>query len=211
MPDTAPLPPTFIAWRSILPLPLLQVWGPWPSASLPLRRSISVGKSLSRWPSPSFALGLAVLLLRRWHINRVLAVISVVILGVGAVIGTQLAHLAENVPGYHSNITEKIHSLRNTTTSNGVVGRTATMLSDLGNEITKPRDNPRNMSFGVEAIQFRRNAQCRDQSGCGVADRRRSVGPAAAADIGPIVRPACRLRNSVVAGGRLRSHPAPQP
>ena len=69
----------------------------------------------------SFALGPAVLLLRRWHINRVLAVISVVvvafavILSVGAVIGTQLAHLAENVPGYHSNITEKIHSLRDTT------------------------------------------------------------------------------------------------
>jgi hypothetical protein len=58
--------------------------------------------------------------------------------------------------------------------------------------------NPGNMSFGVEAIQFRRDAQCRDQSGCRVADRRRSVGPAAAADIGPIVRPACRLRNSVV-------------
>ena len=94
----------------------------------------------------SFALGPAVLLLRRWHINRVLAVISVVvvafavILSVGVVIGTQLAHLAENVPGYHSNITEKIHSLRDTTTSSGVVGRTATMLSDLGNEITKPRD-----------------------------------------------------------------------
>jgi adenylate cyclase len=68
---------------------------------------------------------------------------------------------------------------------------------------------PGNLSFGVEAIQFRRDAQCRDQSGCRVADRRRSVGPAAAADIGPIVRPACRLRNSVVAGGRLRSHLAP--
>src|SRR6202011_2541999 len=94
----------------------------------------------------SFALGPAVLLLRRWHINRVLAVISVVvvafavILSVGAVIGTQLAHLAENLPGYHSNITEKIHSFRDTTTSSGVVGRTATMLSELGNEITKPRE-----------------------------------------------------------------------
>jgi predicted PurR-regulated permease PerM len=94
----------------------------------------------------SFALGPSVLLLRRWHINRVLAVIAVVvlvfsvILGVGALIGSQLAHLAENLPGYQTNITEKIHSLRDTTTSSGVAGRAMKMLSDLGNEITKPRE-----------------------------------------------------------------------
>src|SRR6202011_1856138 len=94
----------------------------------------------------SFALGPPVLLLRRWHVNRVLAVIAVVvlvfsmILGVGALIGGQLAHLAENLPGYRYNITEKIHSLRDTTTSSGVVGRAAAMLSELGNEITSPRE-----------------------------------------------------------------------
>jgi predicted PurR-regulated permease PerM len=94
----------------------------------------------------SFALGPPVLLLRRWHVNRVLAVIAVVvlafslILGIGALIGSQLAHLAENLPGYKYNITEKIHSLRDTTTSSGVIGRAAAMLSDLGNEITKPRE-----------------------------------------------------------------------
>ena len=54
MPTSPPRPPTFIRWRSILPVRLLPVWGPWPSASLPLRRSISGGKSLFRWPSPSF-------------------------------------------------------------------------------------------------------------------------------------------------------------
>ncbi len=94
----------------------------------------------------SFALGPAVLLLRRWHVNRVLAVIVVVvlafsvILGIGALIGGQLAHLGENLPGYQANITEKIHSLRDTTASSGFVRRAATMLSDLGNEITKPRE-----------------------------------------------------------------------
>jgi predicted PurR-regulated permease PerM len=94
----------------------------------------------------SFALGPPVLLLRNWHVNRVLAVIAVVvlafavILGAGAVIGSQLAQLAENLPEYHTNITEKIHSLRDTTTSSGVVGRVTAMLSDLGNEITKPRE-----------------------------------------------------------------------
>ena len=94
----------------------------------------------------SFALGPPVLLLRNWHFNRVLAVIAVVVLafsvifGVGAVIGSQLAQLAESLPGYHTNITEKVHSLRDTTTSSGVVGRATAMLSDLGNEITMPRE-----------------------------------------------------------------------
>jgi predicted PurR-regulated permease PerM len=94
----------------------------------------------------SFALGPPVLLLRRWHINRAPAVIAVVVLAfaliasVGAVIGSQFAHLAENLPGYQTNITEKIQSLRDSTTSSGIVGRTATMLSNLGNEMTKSRE-----------------------------------------------------------------------
>lgn len=94
----------------------------------------------------SFALGPPVVFLRRWHINRVAAVITVValafavILGIFALIGSQLEQLAENLPGYQSNITEKIHSLRDTTASSSVVSRAATMLSDLGNEITKPRE-----------------------------------------------------------------------
>src|SRR5271167_4663203 len=68
----------------------------------------------------SFALGPPVLLLRRWHINRVPAVIVVValafsmILGIGGLIGSQVAHLAENLPRYQTNITEKVHSLRDT-------------------------------------------------------------------------------------------------
>jgi predicted PurR-regulated permease PerM len=93
----------------------------------------------------SFALGPGVLLLRRLHVNRTLAVVAVavlafaVIVGAGALIGSQLAHLAENLPGYQTNITDKIHSLRDGTTGSGVVGRAASMLSDLGNEIAKPR------------------------------------------------------------------------
>jgi predicted PurR-regulated permease PerM len=96
----------------------------------------------------SLALGPGVLLLRRWHINRVFAVIAVVVLafaviiGTGALIGSQLERLAENLPGYQTNITEKIHSLRDTTTRSGVVSRAATMLSDLGDEITKSHEKP---------------------------------------------------------------------
>jgi predicted PurR-regulated permease PerM len=92
----------------------------------------------------SFALGPPVLLLRRWGVNRVLAVIVVVvlafsvILGVGGLIGSQVAHLAENLPRYQTNITEKVHSLRDTMTGSGVVGRAATTLSDLGSELASP-------------------------------------------------------------------------
>ena len=52
--------------------------------------------------------------------------------GIGALIGSQLAHLAENLPGHQTYITEKIYLLRDTTTSNGVVGRAVPMLSHLG-------------------------------------------------------------------------------
>lgn len=77
----------------------------------------------------SFALGPPVLLLRRWGVNRVLAVIVMVvltfsvILGIGGLIGSQVAHLAENLPRHQTNITAKIHSLRDTMTGSGVVGR----------------------------------------------------------------------------------------
>ena len=96
----------------------------------------------------SFALRPVVALLRRWYVNRVVAVVAAVglafalIVGIGALIGSQLEHLAENLPEYHANIAEKIHSLRDTTTGSGIVSRTAAMLSDLGNEITKSKDKP---------------------------------------------------------------------
>jgi len=106
----------------------------------------------------SFVLGPPVLLLRRWRINRVVAVITVVVLafavivGIGVLIGSQLAVLAENLPGYQSNITEKIQSLRDTTTSSGAVGRAAKALSDIGNEITKPRKTPDGAAAPAPAV-----------------------------------------------------------
>jgi hypothetical protein len=52
----------------------------------------------------SFALAPLVLLLRRWHFNRVLSVVGTVFLafliifGIGALIGSQLAQLADDIP-----------------------------------------------------------------------------------------------------------------
>jgi len=94
----------------------------------------------------SFALAPWVLLLRRCHLGRVPSVIVVVVIafgtvsGLGFLLGSQLAHLAGNLPQYQYNITEKIHSFRGTAIREGIVGRTSTMLQDLGKEISKASD-----------------------------------------------------------------------
>jgi predicted PurR-regulated permease PerM len=94
----------------------------------------------------SFALGPPVLLLRRWHLGRVPAVIAVVMFafliigGIGAFAGTQLTHLAGELPGYQTNIAQKIQSLRHTTSKGGIVDRTSAMVRDLSTEIAKPSE-----------------------------------------------------------------------
>ncbi len=92
----------------------------------------------------SFALGPPVMLLRRWHFGRVPSVGATVVLaflvifGVGAILLGQVTHLAERLPLYQSNITAKIRSLQVTTTSDGIFGRTANAVKNLGKEIAKP-------------------------------------------------------------------------
>ena len=95
----------------------------------------------------SFVLAPLVLLLRRLHIPRVLSVIIavviafIVILGIGTLIGSQLAQLAENLPQYQTTITEKIQSVRSAAAGSGIVGRASSMLKDFGNEIAKAPEN----------------------------------------------------------------------
>jgi predicted PurR-regulated permease PerM len=92
----------------------------------------------------SFALGPPVLLLRRWHLGRVPAVIVVVLLafsiigGISTFVGTELARLAGDLPEYQTNIAQKIHSLRASTVRSGVVDRASKMVKNLGKEIEKP-------------------------------------------------------------------------
>nr|WP_295831787.1 AI-2E family transporter [uncultured Azospirillum sp.] len=63
--------------------------------------------------------------LERWRLGRVPSVLAVVVLlflaiiGFGAVVGSQLGDLADNLPTYQRNIHTKIESLRNTTVSTG--------------------------------------------------------------------------------------------
>jgi len=90
----------------------------------------------------SFALGPFVMVLRRWRFGRVPSVIAAVLFAVlvisaiGSLIGGQLAQLAENLPQYRNNITDKIHSLRGAATGSGIVARTSQILQDLSSEIT---------------------------------------------------------------------------
>jgi predicted PurR-regulated permease PerM len=91
----------------------------------------------------AFALVPLVRLLRRWHLGRVASVVVAVLLGaalvsgLGVVIGSQVAHLAGDLPQYQYNIREKISSLRSSAAGSGIVERASTMLKDLGDEFSK--------------------------------------------------------------------------
>jgi len=96
----------------------------------------------------SFAVGPLVLALRRWHFGRVLSVVTAVVLafslisGIGALIGSQLAALAQNLPLYSYNMAEKVQSLREAAAGSSIFGSVSGMLKDLGNEIAKPAETP---------------------------------------------------------------------
>ena len=98
----------------------------------------------------SFALGPLVMRLRRWHFGRAPSVVVTVLLAflvifsVGTLIGSQLTQLAEELPQYQTNITQKIHSIQNIGSGSGVVGRASAMLKTLGSEIAKTTETTDN-------------------------------------------------------------------
>ena len=89
----------------------------------------------------SFALAPVVMRLRRWRLGRVPSVIGVValmfvlIIGFGMVVGTQLVDLANNLPSYEQNIRAKIRSLRGAAAGSGIVDQASEMLRDLSKEL----------------------------------------------------------------------------
>jgi predicted PurR-regulated permease PerM len=91
----------------------------------------------------SFVLAPIVLLLRRARAGRVPSVLiavlfaCLVIFGIAALIGGQVAQLAQNLPEYQATITHKIQSLQDTATGSGIIGRASSMLSNLRKEITR--------------------------------------------------------------------------
>jgi predicted PurR-regulated permease PerM len=95
----------------------------------------------------SFVLAPLVRALQRWHVPRGLSVLTVVLLAflgifaIGAVIATQVAELAGDLPHYQATMREKIKSLRGTAATTGTLERAADVLQDLGKELNKPKES----------------------------------------------------------------------
>jgi predicted PurR-regulated permease PerM len=89
----------------------------------------------------AFALAPAVTLLHRLHVGRVLSVLLATLFAIAVIgvvflfIGTQLAHLATDIPRYERNVAHKIHALESSAMSNGFIARTSNLLNNLNNQI----------------------------------------------------------------------------
>ena len=89
----------------------------------------------------SFLLAPAVRWLRRWHIGRVTAVTSTVLIaflaliGFSAVVVQEISSLAQQLPEYRSNLEAKIRSLPGAVPGAGVFRRATSMFQELGREL----------------------------------------------------------------------------
>lgn len=93
----------------------------------------------------SFVLSPVLRVLRRLKLPRTLSVVTVVLvtfLGLatlGAVVASQIAELAIDLPRYQANLHEKIRSLKGATAGSGSMERVANMLQDLSTELNRPQ------------------------------------------------------------------------
>ncbi|HVR66297.1 MAG TPA: AI-2E family transporter [Verrucomicrobiae bacterium] len=108
----------------------------------------------------SFVLAPGVRLLIRWHVGRITSVLVMVaftftaILAVGAVVGTQIGTLAENLPRYESTVTGKIHSLQNALGQISILERASRMLRNISDEVSKPEvKEPSTTILGVPTAE----------------------------------------------------------
>jgi predicted PurR-regulated permease PerM len=89
----------------------------------------------------SFMLAPVIRGLRRLKLPKILAILVAVTLAfatigvVSVVVGSQLVQLADNLPRYEQNITQKTRSLRSPAGGGGVVERVTTTIEDLSNEL----------------------------------------------------------------------------
>lgn len=91
----------------------------------------------------SFMLAPVVAWLERLHVPRIPAVVAavtmtfLVISGLGFMIAGQLVQLAQEVPGYQTNIQEKIKAVKFIGGPDGLIGRTSEMIQELGDEVSR--------------------------------------------------------------------------
>ena len=97
----------------------------------------------------AFALAPIVSALRRLHIGHIISVLLTALFAVAVMsalvvfIGSQLAHLAADVPRYQHTISQKVDAVEQSAKSNGVISRASAVLQNLDNEIsTTPETAP---------------------------------------------------------------------
>jgi predicted PurR-regulated permease PerM len=96
----------------------------------------------------AFALAPAVELLRRLGAGHIVSVLLTTLFAIAVIgivvmfIGTQIAHLADDLPRYQRNIEHKIHSLETNALSNNLIGRTSSLLNNLGDQLASSTQNP---------------------------------------------------------------------
>jgi predicted PurR-regulated permease PerM len=96
----------------------------------------------------TFILVPVVALLQRWRLPKPLAVMSAVvlafsiILGLGAMVMTQVNQLATDLPRYQTTLTDKIHNLREFFGSTGVLRNASGVLNDLNRELNSSEKVP---------------------------------------------------------------------
>ena len=94
----------------------------------------------------SFALGPLVTRLQRLGVPRIPAVCTVMLLvtlllvGFGALVASQAVHLAQGLPRYEANLRAKAQALATAAPGGGIIDRTADLLRDVGQEIDKITD-----------------------------------------------------------------------
>ena len=93
----------------------------------------------------SFMLAPLVTRLQKWGAPRAAAVIAIVLVafallgGLSVVVGSQVYHLADNLPRYQETIRAKIRSLRSNTTDGGVIERALGVFQTLSREVSSPK------------------------------------------------------------------------
>lgn len=94
----------------------------------------------------SFMLAPVVAWLEHLRVPRIPAVVGavamafIVISGFGLLIAGQLVQLAQEVPGYQTNLQEKIKAIKFIGGPDGLIGRTSEMLQELGDEVARPAE-----------------------------------------------------------------------
>ncbi len=107
----------------------------------------------------SFVLSPVLRVLRRIRLPRTLSVVTVVLvtfLGLatlGAVVASQIAELAIDLPRYQANLQEKIRSFKGATAGSGSMERVANMLQDLSTELDRPQPAQTNALPAGVAVQ----------------------------------------------------------